>query len=97
MAKRIRNSEWKNDDILKSSLEKHVADNLYRKEILDFVKRDFPQYAWGLSSLDIRLRHFNIYYVDKNVTIEEVRAAVKMEIDGPGRLLGYRAMHHKLR
>ena len=44
MAKRIRNCEWKNDGILKLALEKHVADNLYRSEVLDFVERDLSQY-----------------------------------------------------
>ena len=97
MAKRIRNNEWENDEILESSLKKHVAANLHRKEILDYMKRDFAQYAWCLRTLDIRLRHFDIYYVDKNVKVEEVRAAVQNEINGPGRLLGYRAMHAKIR
>ena len=74
-------------------MEKYVAFNLQRKEILIYMERDFSQYAWSLGTLDRRLRHFNIHYVDKNVKVEEVRAAVQNEIDGPG----YRAMHAKVR
>ena len=50
-----------------------------------------------LRSVDRRLRYFDIYYYDKNVSVEEVKEAVKKELDGPGKLLGYRAMHHKVR
>ena len=57
------------------------------------MKRDFSQYAWSLSSLDRRMRYFDIHYTDNNVTVEQIRDAVKKEVDGPGKLLGYRAMH----
>ena len=56
------------------------------------MKRDFSQYAWSLSSLDRRMRYFDIHYTDNNVTVEQIRDAVKKEVDGPGKLLGYRAM-----
>ena len=36
----IRNIHWKEDDILKSDLEKYVKEDLRRIEILDFMKRD---------------------------------------------------------
>ena len=64
---------------------------------MDFLKRDYPQYAWSLSSLDRRMRYFDISYTDKNVTVEQVEEAVAKESDGPGKLLGYRAMQKKLR
>ena len=48
---------WKEDDILKSDLKKYVKEDLRRTEILDFMKRDFSQYAWSLSSLDRRMRY----------------------------------------
>ena len=51
----IRNNNWKEDDILKSDLKKYVKEDLRRTEILDFMKRDFSQYAWSLSSLDRRM------------------------------------------
>ena len=88
----IRNILWKEDDILKSDLKKYVKEDLRRTEILDFMKRDFSQYAWSLSSLDRRMRYFDIHYTDNNVTVEQIRDAVKKEVDGPGKLLGYRAM-----
>ena len=50
-----------------------------------------------MHSLDRRLRHFNIFYTDKDVTVDEVREAVGKELEGPGKLLGYRAMHKKIR
>lgn len=93
----FRNADWKEDHGLKSDLQKYVKEDLRRTEILDFVKRDFSQYAWSLSSLDRRMRHFEIYYTDNNVTVEQIRAAVEKEVDGPGKLLGYRAMQKTLR
>ena len=49
-----------------------------------------------MRTLDRRLRHFNIYYHDKNVTVENLEDVVE-ELDGPGKLLGYRALHKKIR
>ena len=71
-------------------MSRYVKQGLQRGEILDFLKRDFAKYAWSLRSVDI-------YYHDKNVSVEKVKEAVKKEFDGPGKLLGYREMHHKVR
>ena len=68
-----------------------------REEALDFLKQDFPMYAWSIRSLDRRLRCFEIYYNSPEVSVEEVKDAVKKELEGPGKLLGYRAMHKKVR
>ena len=43
------------------------------------------------------MRAFNINYIDYNTPIESVVEAVTEEVDGPGRLLAYRAMNGKLR
>ena len=56
---RIRNYDWEEDEILKADLEKYVLQSLLRKEILDFVKRDFPHYAWSLGTLSRRLVYFD--------------------------------------
>ena len=48
-------------------------------------------------TLNGRLRFFNIYRHDKNVTVDGVTEAIKKECEGPGQLLGYRAMYHKIR
>ena len=48
---RIRNSEWEDDCELKDDLQKYVSKNLKREEILDFVKRDYPNYSWSLGTL----------------------------------------------
>jgi hypothetical protein len=93
----VREALWKNDNDLKESMVKYVGQNLQRREILDFLTRDFPQYAWSLGSLDRRLRHFNLYFKDNSVTVDEVIQAVETDLKGPGRLLGYRAMHKKIR
>ena len=42
-------------------------------------------------------RHFNSHYREKNVSVQEVKDVVKKKLDGTGRLLGYGAMHRKVR
>ena len=42
----IRNSHWEGDEELKLDLQRYVLQNLKRREILDFVQRDFPEYVW---------------------------------------------------
>jgi hypothetical protein len=97
MAERIRNPDWQEDDNLKDDLQCYVVENFRRKEILDFVERDYPQYAWSLGTLDRRLAHFCIKFINYDADIDEVEAAVREETNGPGQLLGYRAMHRKIR
>ena len=36
------------------------------------------------------MRKFGIKYVDYNTNVDDVKKAVEAEIDGPGKLLGYR-------
>ena len=43
------------------------------------------------------LRHFGIFYNDKGVTVDDVRQAVAEDMDGPGKLLEYRAMQKMIR
>ena len=74
-----------------------VARNLRRAEILDFLQRDFPQYAWSLGTLSRRMKHFGIKFIDYDRTVDEVREAFQAEKKGPGQLLGYRAMHKRIR
>ena len=88
---------WDEDFHLQESLKKYVSAGYKRTEILSFVSRDFPQYPWSLRSVDRRLRHFGIYYTDHSVDVEDAQQAVAKELDGPGKLLGYRAMHKKVR
>ena len=82
MAERVRNSEWQQDQLLQEDLKKYVLENFTRKEVLDFVVRDYPQYAWSLSSLKRRLAFFGIKYVRYDIDIEEVENAVKEEMEG---------------
>ena len=90
------NDAWQSDCRLEEEMKKFVKQGIKRKEILDFLRRDFPQYAWSIPTFDRRLRHFNINYIDENVSVDQVRDAVARELRGPGKLLGYRAMHRKL-
>ena len=60
------------------------------------VKKDFPQYTWGcVKTLDRRLRHFALNYIDYDTP--PVQGVIAQELDGPGSLLGVRAMTKKLR
>jgi len=88
---------WREDLKLREDMERYVRQGYKREEALDFLKRDFPMYAWSIRSLDRRLRCFEIYYNNPEVSVEEVKDAVKKELEGPGKLLGYRAMHKKVR
>ena len=90
-------SEWKEDNQMENDLKTYVSQNLKRSEVLDFMQRDFPQYKWSLATLDRRLRHFGIHYIDYDTPLTVVADAVQKELEGPGRLLGYRAMNQKLR
>ena len=91
------NQAWQADESLESDLKKYVAQNLKRSEIVDVVKKSHQQYAWSLPTLDRRLREFNIKYVDKNTSVKTVFDAVAKELEGPRKLLRYRAMNQKLR
>ena len=88
---------WWEDLKLREDMERYVRQGYKREEALDFLKRDFPMYAWRTRSLDRRLRYFEIYYNNPEVSVEEVKDAVKKELEGSGKLLGYRAMHKKVR
>ena len=43
------------------------------------------------------MRYFNIFYHDKNVSLNAVKEAVKGELNGLGKLLDYWVMHLKIR
>ena len=70
--------------------------NMKWSEVLDFLKRDYPEYAWSLPTRDRRMRYFDIKYINYETTVDEVVAAFNTE-NGPGQLLGYRALHKNLR
>ena len=92
---RMASSNWKDDEELKADLEQYVRQNLKRSEILDFVKRNFSEYAWSIATPD--RRKFGIRYIDYTTSIGAVSEAVQQELNGPGKLLGYRALNQKLR
>ncbi len=88
---------WKDDEDLKNDLESYVKQNLKRTEVLDFFSKKYPMYMCSFRTLCRRLSHFDIKYIDHQVNLDDVRQAVEKEVQGPGRLLGYRALHRKIR
>jgi hypothetical protein len=54
-------------------------------------------YAWSERTLSRRLQYFDIKFTDYEVDVVTVEEAVSRELEGPGQLLGYRAMQQKLR
>ncbi|XP_020908948.1 uncharacterized protein LOC110246907 [Exaiptasia diaphana] len=54
-------------------------------------------YAWSLRTLSRRLSFFEIKYSDYDVDVNELKEVVKTEMEGPGNLLGYRALQQKIR
>ena len=83
---RIRNPEWENDENLKADIQKYVLQNMTRREVLDFLGRDYPQYAWSLPTLSRRMAHFGVKYVDYGTDLKVVERAVKEETSGPGKI-----------
>ena len=90
-------SNWINDVGLEQDLKVYVQKNLKRKEILDFMKRNYEQYCWSIATLDRRLRFFDINYIHYNTAMETVHANVQKELNGSGKRVGYRAVNQKLR
>ena len=88
----MRNVEWKSDTALMAALQEYSRQNFQGSEVLSFLERDFPQYAWNLHIFDWGLRELKITRVDKGVRVEQLRNAVQQELNGPGKLLGYRTM-----
>jgi hypothetical protein len=98
MAAALRGSAWKDDCNLKNVLDDLVKKGYKRDEILFTVRKDFPQYTLGcVKTLDCRLCHFSINYIDNDTPLETVKNAIAEELDGPSSLLGVRAMTKKLR
>ena len=97
MVTRIRNKSWADDQSLEEPLGNYNRQGYQRKEILSFMVRGFGEYAWSLRSLDRRLSYFNIHHNDRSVSVEDVKPAINKELMGPGRLLGYHAMHLKIK
>ena len=91
------NCFWYENHLLENDLIRYVQQNLKRNEIPDFMRRDYPFYAWSMPILDRRLPYFDIRYIDLKLGISAVTNAVRKELEGPGKLLGYRAMNQKLR
>ena len=82
---------------LKDDLSQCVRQNWKKSEILDFIESKYPMYAWSGRTLARRMQYSDIKLTDYEVDIEDVKEAVRREMDGPGQLLGYRSMQQKVR
>ena len=82
---------------LKADLTRCVREGLSRSEILDFLSRHYSIYALSIRTLDRILKEYQIFYNKKNLTVDDVRNEVEIELTGPGKQLRYRAMHKKIR
>ena len=89
----LNRSDWKEDKKLKKDMSQYVIQNLRNMEILKYVARDFSCYDWSLPTLPRRMKHFSINYISKEVSEEDIVTAVNEELRGPGKMLGYCAMH----
>ena len=74
------------DQTLKDDLSQYVRQNWKKSEILDFIESKYPMYAWSGRTLARRLQCFDIKFKDYEVDIEDVKEAVRREVDGPGQL-----------
>ena len=88
---------WTNDGKLAEEKRMYVRQNRNRSEILDFIQRDYSYYRWSRTSLDRRMHYFNIKYIDETTKLNAFTDAVRADLDGKGKLLGYRALTQKLR
>ena len=61
------------------------------------MKCYYEQYCWSIATLDRRLRYFDINYIHYGTSLETVQAAVQNELNGSGKLLGYRTLNQKMR
>ena len=90
-------TDWREDASLEEALRGYVAKSMLRREILQFMQRDYSSYAWSLRTLDRRLSHFDIKYINYDTPIQDIKDAVQKELDGVGKDYGYRAMNQVLR
>ena len=70
-------------------LRQFVKRNYQQKEILDFVATKCSQYKLSMPTLDRRIKHFDIFYINYNTLLQRVQDAVREELNGSGKLLGY--------
>ena len=49
-----------------------------------------------MRTLSRRLQFFEIKYINYNIDVDEIKQAVGIEFQGPGKLLGYCAPHQKI-
>ena len=82
---------------LEEALRNYNKQGYQRREILSLMVRGFGEYTWSLPCLDRPLSYFNIHCNNKSVSVEYVKSAINTELMGPGRLLGYRAIHLKIK
>ena len=54
-----------------------MRQGLKRDEILDFVSKKYPLYAWRLHSLCRHLQYFDIKYIDYEIELDDLEESVR--------------------
>ena len=57
---RVAGGTWKWDVELREALETLSEEELSRPAMISVLRQRFPEYGWGLSSLDKKLRFFEL-------------------------------------
>ncbi len=65
------------DEELKKEISRCVREGYQRSEMLDFLRSDYPHYAWSTRTLDRRITYFDIKHTDRNVIVDQVKDAVQ--------------------
>ena len=73
-----------------------MKNGLRQREILSYLRRDFSIYTWSERTLKRRISFFQLKREDIQAS-RDVKEAVGKELEGPGRLRGYRHMHTQLK
>ena len=84
----------KMDECIRNS--KSESNGEFRRELRNRILSNMIQLE-HIRTLDERMWYFNILYHDKNFSLNTVKEAVKRELSGLRKLLGYKAMHLKIR
>ena len=93
-----RFSSWKEDDLLKRAMHTYVQQGLKREEAIDFfarrlssIRMEYPNSRQTFATFSEFITMITLF------SVEDVEETVKKELEGPGKLLGYRALHKKVR
>ena len=71
-----RSSEWKDDGQLQEDIRQYVREGLQRKQVLDYMERDYSKYKLSMRTLENRMRYFGVKYVSYDTPVDKLKEAV---------------------